>query len=71
MPQSRRSCSGTIDFARAFAATDRVGVRNPFVEPERPADPAATITSSRTCLKDLSRRHARSLRPGASFSGCG
>jgi hypothetical protein len=70
MPQSRRSCSGTIDFARASAATDLVGVRHQFVEPERPADPPATITSSRVCLTDLSRRHARSLRPGASFIGC-
>jgi len=45
---------GKIDFRKIFAARQRAGLQNVFVEHDQPADPWASITDSYQYLKKLS-----------------
>jgi sugar phosphate isomerase/epimerase len=45
--------SGTLDFARVFAAAERAGIRHAFVEHDSPSDPLASIRASYDALSRL------------------
>jgi hypothetical protein len=45
--------TGSINFKRIFAESDKAGIRHYFVEHDQPADPIASITSSYNHLAAL------------------